>query len=225
MSFQDLSFLSKDAATLFICVCTSSENLVVCLISPLTRSASKGPFGKTKLQFVESTVYSFWKKKKKVWRRQVGESLMVNYIQGAQSTAASGSTVTGWAMSHPPHHFNPPRVAEGWQGTGVSEKLQGCSKLEILKHPSVKFVVICALQFKTLLLVYAWGYEVENPEEGTPPLKQGCNWQLCEVVAADCQTDPHATTWGILRILRLAFPPLAIIHFTHESWKETYGRD
>lgn len=77
---------------------------------------------------------------------------------------------------------SPPRVAESWQGTRVSGKLQGCSKLEILKHPYVKFVVICALQFKNLLLVYARGYEAENPEERSPfntRLKLTTVWSGC----------------------------------------------
>lgn len=48
-------------------------------------------------------------------------------------------------MFHPLSHFSISRHAENWQGTGVSGKCQWCSKIEILKHPSVKFVVVFVL--------------------------------------------------------------------------------
>lgn len=57
-----------------------------------------------------------------------------------------------------------PMVAESWQGTWVSEKLQGQSQLEVLKHPSITFVVLCARQCWKLSLVPAWGHRVGTPE-------------------------------------------------------------
>lgn len=80
---------------------------------------------------------------------------MLNYIPGAPRRKTS-KYKKKWvaALSSAGSRFiqhtasGPPRAAESWQGTGVSGKLQGCLKLEILEHQSVKFVVICALQFK-----------------------------------------------------------------------------
>lgn len=154
---------------------------------------------------------------------------MVNCTQRAPwrkhaSKKRAAALSIGWIVFHPLHHFSPPRVAESWQGTGESEKLQGClenlrfssihlSSLLLFVHSNLKTFCWCmpeAAKWKTL--------------KNAPPLTQGCNWQPCEVVA-DCQIDPRVTTWGMLGILRLAFPPLAIIHFVHDSWRGTYGRD
>lgn len=166
-----------------------------------------------------------WSAVKMGW--QVGESLIVNATHWASSIgnkirpAEAALSEDGLYFIHctTSVHQCLPRADMGQECLG---KLWGGSKLEHLEQPSVKFVVICALQFKNLFLVCAWGYKVENPAECSHTLTQDCNWQLWEVLLTDCQIDTHVTTCGILGIQRLAFPPVAIIHFAPGSSQEIH---